>query len=77
VWPNVRAHVDVLRLHFHGHDRSEVRGQIARIVLAGPRSALGRYPRCNTGRSNVSATRPMRVPGDLAHPVASSSGGEP
>ena len=66
VWPHVRSHLDMLRLAVRTRDRQEVLGQIVRVLLAGPGSAVGRYPRGNTGRSNVSATQPMPVPDDLA-----------
>ena len=41
-----------------------------RILVAGPGSATGRYPRGNTGRPNVPATKPMPVPADLAELLA-------
>lgn len=77
VWPHVRSHIDMLRLALHDHDRPEAVGQIARVLLAGPGSATGRYPRGNTGRSNVSATQLMPVPDDLAELLTSSSRCEP
>jgi Protein of unknown function (DUF3703) len=36
-----------------------------RLLVAGPGSALGRYPLGNTGGANVSAMRPMPIPADL------------
>lgn len=36
----------------------EVRGQILRLVVAGPGSAARRYPVGNTGRARVPATTP-------------------
>ena len=67
-WPraHVRSHLDMLRLAVRTRDRREVAGQLLRVTVAGPGSALGRYPVGNTGRSNVSATLPGPVPEDLA-----------
>jgi hypothetical protein len=70
-WPHVRSHVDMLRLAVHARDRREVLGQIVRTLVAGPGSAVGRYPLGNTGRSNVSATQPMPIPQDLAELLTS------
>jgi hypothetical protein len=61
----------MLRLAVHTHDWHETFGQIVRILLAGPGSAVGRYPHGNTGRSNVPATQPMPVPDDLAELLTS------
>ena len=65
-WPHVRSHVDMLRLALHTRDRREIVGQMVRTLVAGPGSAVGRYPLGNTGRSNVPATQPMPLPEDLA-----------
>jgi Protein of unknown function (DUF3703) len=70
-WPHVRSHVDMLRLAVHARDHREVLGQIVRTLVAGPGSAVGRYPLGNTGRSNVPATQPMPVPEDLAELLTS------
>ncbi|HEV3401169.1 MAG TPA: DUF3703 domain-containing protein [Acidimicrobiales bacterium] len=42
-----------------------MRGQVLRLVLAGPGSLTGRYPLGNTGGANVSAFAPMPIPDDL------------
>lgn len=65
-WPHVRSHLDMLRLAVQTRDGREIVGQAFRTIVAGPGSALGRYPRGNTGRANVPATQPMPVPDDLA-----------
>jgi len=46
-------------------DTREIIGQIVRLALAPLGSLTGRIPIGNTGRSNVSAFRPMPVPEDL------------
>jgi anti-sigma factor RsiW len=38
---------------------------LARLLVAGPGSALGRYPVGNTGDANVSAVAAMPIPADL------------
>jgi hypothetical protein len=70
-WPHVRSHLDMLRLAVHARDRREVVGQILRTLVAGPGSAVGRYPLGNTGRSNVPATQPMPLPEDLTELLTS------
>ena len=69
-WPHVRSHIDMLRRAVRARDRREALGQLVRILVAGPGSATGRYPRGNTGRANVPATKPMPVPADLADLLA-------
>jgi hypothetical protein len=69
-WPHVRSHIDMLRLAVRTRDRREALGQLARIIVAGPGSATGKYPLGNTGRANVPATKPMPVPDDLADLLA-------
>lgn len=56
----------MLSLGWSQRNRGEVVGQIGRLIVAGPGSALGRYPVGNTGRANVSAFRPMPIRDDLA-----------
>jgi hypothetical protein len=65
-WPHVRVHAQMLALGWRTRDRAEVRGQLLRLVVAGPGSLSGKYPVGNTGRANVSATEPMPIPDDLA-----------
>ena len=71
-WPHVRSHLDMLHLAVHARDHREILGQIGRTLVAGPGSALGRYPVGNTGRTHVPATRPMALPEDLAELLATS-----
>ena len=63
---HVQTHWRMLRLAVLTCNRREITGQVMRLVVAGPGSAAGRYPRGNTGRASVPATRPMPVPDDLA-----------
>jgi hypothetical protein len=53
-------------------NRSEIWGQVVRLLVAAPGSALGRYPEGNTGRATVPLTRPLPVPADLAALLADS-----
>jgi hypothetical protein len=64
-WPHIKVHGAMLVLGWRTRDSREVRGQLLRIVVAGPGSLTGRYPEGNTGRAAVPATRPMPVPADL------------
>ena len=82
-----RAHIisqPFLALHLGNHwamlgfawakrDISELVGQIARLALAPLGSFTGRIPVGNTGRSNVSAFKPMPLPDDLHHLLEDAS----
>ncbi|MER7583922.1 DUF3703 domain-containing protein [Kitasatospora sp. NPDC097691] len=69
-WPHTRNHVAMFGLALRLCDRREALGQVLRIIVAAPGSALGRYPEGNTGRANVPLTRPMPLPDDLAAVLA-------
>lgn len=62
---HVRTHLAMLGYGLRHRDRREVTGQLVRLLVAGPGSAVGRYPLGNTGGSNVSAVAPMAIPEDL------------
>jgi hypothetical protein len=64
--PHVRSHAAMIRLAIHERDTRELLGQALRLVVAGPASAVGKYPPGNTGRARVSATLPMPIAEDLA-----------
>lgn len=66
VRPHLRVHVAMLSLGWSQRSRAEVVDQLGRLILAGPGSALGRYPVGNTGRAAVSAFEPMPIRDDLA-----------
>lgn len=70
---HVGSHIAMLRLALQTRDRTEVCGQLVRIVLAGPASLVGRVPVGNTGRARtpLNATRP--VPDDLAAVLAQAT----
>lgn len=65
-WPHTRVHAAMLATGWRSRDTREVRGQILRLLVGGPASAVGRYPPGNTGRARVPATQPMSVRPDLA-----------
>jgi hypothetical protein len=65
VWLHVRSHWWMLVCGLAEKNVSEMVGQIVRLALSIPGSALGRYPRGNTGRANVDMFRPMRMAPDL------------
>ena len=61
---HVRAHWLMLRLGASAGAWREVFGQTTRIVAAALFSRIW-VPTANTGRANVSALKPMLIPGDL------------
>lgn len=63
--PHVRTHLAMLGYGIRHHDHHEIAGQLIRTLVAGPGSALGRYPVGNTGGADVSAVDPMPVPAEL------------
>ncbi len=63
--PHVRTHIARLGYGIRHRDRREITGQVIRLLVAGPGSAIGRYPLGNTGGANVSAIEPMDIPADL------------
>ncbi|MBC2644844.1 MULTISPECIES: DUF3703 domain-containing protein [unclassified Rhodococcus (in: high G+C Gram-positive bacteria)] len=65
-WLHTRNHVAMFVLALRQHDRSEALGQVVRIIVAAPGSALGRYPEGNTGRAAAGLMTPMPIPADLA-----------
>jgi len=69
-WPHVRVHGAMIGLAWRQRDRAELRGQLLRLVVAGPGSVAGRYPVGNTGRADVPATQPMPMPAELAQLLA-------
>jgi hypothetical protein len=73
-WPHTRAHAVMFAVAWREKDRREALGQVVRLLVAAPGSALGRYPEGNTGRATVPLTRPMPMPADLAAILADTSG---
>ncbi len=65
-WAHFRVHASMLRLGYRTRDRREVLGQLFRLTVAFPASAVGRYPSGNTGRANVSAFATAGIRPDLA-----------
>ena len=63
--PHLRVHVEMLTFAVAERDPWEVTGQLARLLLAPLGTITGRIPVGNTGRSNVSAVKPMPLPDDL------------
>ena len=62
---HVQTHFQMLRLALKQADGKEVRGQLVRLIGAGPFHMAGWVPVGNTGGADVSATRPMPIPSDL------------
>lgn len=66
VGPHIRTHGAMLIFALRHRNRHEAVGQVVRLLVAGPGSALRRYPLGNTGGAEVSAVAPMDVPDDLS-----------
>ncbi len=62
---HIRTHLAMLGHGIRHRDRHEIAGQLVRLLVAGPGSAIRRYPLGNTGGADVSAVVPMPVPADL------------
>ena len=62
---HVRTHLAMLSCAIRYRDPHEIAGQLVRVLVAGPGSALRRYPVGNTGGADVSAVTPMPIPADL------------
>ncbi|MCY1057680.1 DUF3703 domain-containing protein [Nannocystis sp. SCPEA4] len=62
---HTRVHWEMLRAALWPMDPRELVGQVVRVAVAGLGSALGRYPRGNTGRARVPIMAPMPIPADL------------
>lgn len=71
--PHIRTHLAMLAFGIRNRDRREITGQLVRLLVAGPGSAMGRYPLGNTGGANVSAVEPMAIPADLQTVLSSSA----
>jgi hypothetical protein len=67
---HVGSHAAMLRKAVGERDRTEIGGQLVRIVLAGPASAVGRIPVGNPGRARVPLHAEAPVPADLASILA-------
>jgi hypothetical protein len=63
--PHLRVHSLMLAFALAGRDAREIVGQLARLLLVPLGAVTGRIPIGNTGRSNVSAFKPMPLPDDL------------
>jgi hypothetical protein len=62
---HVRTHLAMLGFGIRRRDRREVAGQVVRLLVAWPGSALRRYPLGNTGGADVNALVPQPIPADL------------
>jgi hypothetical protein len=71
---HIRAHVAMLAFGIRQRDRHEITGQLVRLVVAGPGSALRRYPLGNTGGADVNALLPLPIPDDLRAAVDAALG---
>lgn len=63
---HMKVHMRMIGRAFRDRKWRELFGQIPRLLLAGPGSLFGRYPRGNRGTTVVSMFRPEPMPSDLA-----------
>lgn len=66
-WPieHSRTHWKMLCFAFRRKNIKEIIGQLPRLLIGGVKSFLGEIPLGNTGGSNVSPIKPMKIPDDL------------
>lgn len=64
--PHLVTHQRMFAAAWRRRDGREIAGQVLRLLLAVPGTLSGRYPVGNTGGADVSAFKPMPIPGDLA-----------
>ena len=64
-WPHLLTHIKMICLGFKTHNKTEILGQIPRIILAMPGSWFNKAPKGNTGLSNVGIFEPLEIPEDL------------
>ena len=67
---HVGSHAAMLRLAVRLRDRTEVSGQVVRLIVAGPGSLVGRFPVGNTGRASLPLTAELPIPPDLVELMA-------
>jgi hypothetical protein len=64
--PHTMSHWLMLKIGLRRKDAREVRGQLIRLAAGGLLSLVGWLPKGNTGGADVSPTKPMPLPADLA-----------
>ena len=66
-WPieHSSTHWKMLCFAFRRKNGKEMVGQLPRLLIGGVKSFLGEIPIGNTGGSNVSPIKPMKIPDDL------------
>jgi hypothetical protein len=69
--PHLANHWTMFGFAVDQRDWREAIGQLARFALVPLGALTGRVPIGNTGRSNVSAFKPMPIPADLRDAMAS------
>lgn len=62
---HIYSHYHMLRMALNESDWTEARGQIVRLIGAGPFHLVGWLPIGNTGGADVLPTAPMSIPSDL------------
>ena len=62
---HIESHYRMLRLAMKQSDGKEIRGQLTRLIGAGPFHLVGWVPLGNTGGADVSPVQPMPLPADI------------
>lgn len=63
--PHSQVHWLMLKFGFSIKSRTEILGQIPRLLVGGVKSFVGVIPVGNTGGANVPPLKPMEIPFDL------------
>lgn len=63
--PHTQVHWLMLKFGFSIKNKTEIIGQIPRLLVGGVKSFVGIIPVGNTGGANVPPLRPMEIPHDI------------
>lgn len=72
IGPHLRSHTAMLGLAWETGDRAEVCGQLFRLALVPLGHLFGRLPLGNSGRSHISAFKPMQPSPDILQVISES-----
>ena len=75
--PHTSVHWKMLLFGVRLKNWHEILGQLPRLLTGGVKSFVGHIPVGNTGGSDVPPLRPMEIPEDLQHILASHGRGHP
>lgn len=70
--PHLQSHMAMLGLAWETGDRAEVGGQLFRLMLVPLGHLFGRLPLGNSGRSHISAFKPMQPSPEILQVISES-----